>query len=106
VAYGNDVVRSMLFGTREIMRHMDYVHFNPVKHGYVSVVTHWPHSTFPVGEGRCLSTRLGWRGCVGCCFVDDNVVACHSAEPLRGFRPRRARAGDQVIRTNGLIRIP
>jgi len=27
-------------------RHMDYVHFNPVKHGYVSVVAHWPHSTF------------------------------------------------------------
>lgn len=27
-------------------RHMDYVHFNPVKHGYVSVVAQWPHSTF------------------------------------------------------------
>ena len=27
-------------------RHMDYVHFNPVKHGYVSMVAHWPHSTF------------------------------------------------------------
>jgi len=25
---------------------MDYVHFNPVKHGYVSVVAHGPHSTF------------------------------------------------------------
>ena len=25
---------------------MDYVHFNPVKHGYVSLVAHWPHSTF------------------------------------------------------------
>ena len=21
---------------------MDYVHFNPVKHGYVSMVAHWP----------------------------------------------------------------
>ena len=27
-------------------RHMDYVHFNPVKHGYVSVVAHWPHLAF------------------------------------------------------------
>ena len=27
-------------------RHMDYVHFNPVKHGYVSMVAHWRHSTF------------------------------------------------------------
>ena len=25
---------------------MDYMHFNPVKHGYVSVVAHWPHSKF------------------------------------------------------------
>ena len=25
---------------------MDYVHFNRVKHGYVSVVAHCPHSTF------------------------------------------------------------
>jgi putative transposase len=25
---------------------MDYVHFNPGKHGYVSVVARWPHSTF------------------------------------------------------------
>ena len=27
-------------------RHMDYVHFSPVKHGYVSLDAHWPHSTF------------------------------------------------------------
>ena len=26
--------------------HMEYAHFHPVKHGYVSVVAHWPHSTF------------------------------------------------------------
>ena len=27
-------------------RHMDYIHFNPVKHGYVQQVGDWPHSTF------------------------------------------------------------
>ena len=27
-------------------RHMDYIHFNPVKHGYVEQVVDWPHSTF------------------------------------------------------------
>ena len=27
-------------------RHVDYVHFNPVKHGLVSRVTDWPHSSF------------------------------------------------------------
>ena len=27
-------------------RHMDYLHFNPVKHGYVQRVGDWPYSTF------------------------------------------------------------
>ena len=26
--------------------HMDYIHFNPVKHGYVKSVIEWPYSTF------------------------------------------------------------
>lgn len=26
--------------------HMDYLHFNPVKHGWVKQVGDWPHSTF------------------------------------------------------------
>ncbi|MCB1961223.1 MAG: transposase [Rhodocyclaceae bacterium] len=26
--------------------HMDYLHFNPVKHGHVAHVADWPHSTF------------------------------------------------------------
>jgi putative transposase len=25
---------------------IDYVHFNPVKHGHVDQVRDWPHSTF------------------------------------------------------------
>lgn len=27
-------------------RHVDYIHFNPVKHRYVKTVSEWPHSTF------------------------------------------------------------
>ncbi len=27
-------------------RHFDYVHWNPVKHGYVKYPYQWPHSTF------------------------------------------------------------
>jgi putative transposase len=27
-------------------RHVDYIHFNPVKHGHVSRVCDWPYSTF------------------------------------------------------------
>lgn len=31
---------------RDYAAHMDYVHFNPVKHGYVARVGDWPYSTF------------------------------------------------------------
>ena len=27
-------------------RHMDYLHYNPVKHGLVAAAGEWPHSTF------------------------------------------------------------
>jgi len=27
-------------------RHFDYIHYNPVKHGYVECVRDWPYSTF------------------------------------------------------------
>jgi putative transposase len=27
-------------------RHMDYIHYNPVKHGYVHAVREWPYSSF------------------------------------------------------------
>jgi putative transposase len=38
----------------DLCKHVDYTHFNPVKHGHVSRVTDWPHSTFhrEVREGR------------------------------------------------------
>jgi putative transposase len=31
---------------RDLARHIDYVHFNPVKHGLVTRVREWPHSSF------------------------------------------------------------
>ena len=39
---------------RDYERHADYIHFNPVKHGLVSSVKDWPHSSFHrwVREGR------------------------------------------------------
>lgn len=30
----------------DLQRHLDYVHYNPVKHGLVSSAADWPHSTF------------------------------------------------------------
>ena len=31
---------------RDLSRHVDYIHFNPVKHGLVSRACDWPHSSF------------------------------------------------------------
>ena len=30
----------------DLERHLNYIHFNPVKHGYVSRVQDWAHSSF------------------------------------------------------------
>jgi putative transposase len=30
----------------DFARHVDYIHFNPVKHGHVQQVADWPYSTF------------------------------------------------------------
>lgn len=37
----------------DLERHVDYIHFNPVKHGCVARVCDWPHSSFHryVSEG-------------------------------------------------------
>ena len=35
-------------------RHVDYVHINPVKHGYVKQVIEWPFSTF----SRCVAQGI------------------------------------------------
>ncbi len=31
---------------RDLERHFDYIHWNPVKHGYVQYPDEWPHSTY------------------------------------------------------------
>jgi putative transposase len=55
----------------DLGRHIDYIHFNPVKHGYVSRVSDWPYSSFrryvakgdlPLdwgGDGRELGSNFG-----------------------------------------------
>ena len=32
---------------KDLGRHIDYIHYNPVKHGWVSRTVDWPYSTFP-----------------------------------------------------------
>ncbi|MBC7946083.1 MAG: transposase, partial [Burkholderiales bacterium] len=46
---------------RDLQTHVDYIHFNPVKHGYVDRVRDWPYSSFHryVRSGMC---PLDWAG--------------------------------------------
>jgi putative transposase len=46
---------------RDYAVHMDYIHFNPVKHGLAESVTDWPFSSFR----RCVAAGLypsDWLG--------------------------------------------
>lgn len=31
---------------RDLNRHLDYIHYNPVKHGFVKKVSDWPYSSY------------------------------------------------------------
>ena len=46
---------------RDFEAHVNYIHFNPVKHGHVDRVVDWPHSSFHrfVREGRY---PVDWAG--------------------------------------------
>ncbi|MEO7478544.1 MAG: transposase [Lysobacteraceae bacterium] len=50
----------------DLHRHIDYIHFNPVKHRHVERVADWPYSTFHrfVADGR-LSSDWGVADCTG-----------------------------------------
>ena len=48
----------------DFVRHVDYVHFNPVKHGYVRRVSDWPHSSFH-RYVRAGALPKDWAGDVG-----------------------------------------
>jgi REP-associated tyrosine transposase len=41
--YGSDAIGS---DDSDFSRHVDYIHYNPVKHRLVSQVCDWPHSSF------------------------------------------------------------
>ncbi|CDH44852.1 hypothetical protein BN874_1930001 [Candidatus Contendobacter odensis Run_B_J11] len=42
-----------IYRRNDFNRHVDYIHWNPVKHGHVTQVGDWPYSTFHryVAEG-------------------------------------------------------
>jgi putative transposase len=68
---------------RDYARHVDYIHYNPVKHGYVNRVADWPHSTFQRDVERGLYP-LNWAG-----VPESELETGERVEP-HGFNPRRA----------------
>jgi REP element-mobilizing transposase RayT len=48
----------------DFARHVDYIHYNPVKHGLVKRVCDWPHSSFQLYVRRGILT-LDWAGNAG-----------------------------------------
>jgi putative transposase len=40
------VLEHVIRDGRDYERHVDYIHYNPVKHGHVARVADWPHSSF------------------------------------------------------------
>ena len=47
---------------RDYSIHMDYLHYNPVKHGYVKTVSDWPYSSFHRLVSRGVYPA-DWGGC-------------------------------------------
>jgi putative transposase len=48
----------------DFARHVDYIHYNPVKHGLVKRVCDWPYSSFHLYVRRGILT-LDWAGDAG-----------------------------------------
>lgn len=42
---------------RDLRHHVDYIHYNPVKHGHVARVADWPHSSFHAWVARGAYSR-------------------------------------------------
>jgi putative transposase len=50
---------------RDFAAHLDYVHFNPVKHGLVEQPAEWPHSSFVAVSPEGCTRRDGWAEAAG-----------------------------------------
>ncbi len=52
---------------RDYATHMDYLHYNPVKHGYADKVMDWPYSTFKHHVQRGLYSENWGEGDIDIC---------------------------------------
>jgi len=54
----------MIRDENDFAKHVDYIHFNPVKHGLVGCVRDWPHSSFH-RYVRAGLLPIDWAGLAG-----------------------------------------
>lgn len=71
---------------RDLAAHVDYIHFNPVKHGHARRVVDWPHSTFHLDVARG-AVAADWGG------DGDGCAAGGGGERERGWMRGRLVAG-------------
>jgi len=76
---------------RDFERHVDYIHFNPVRHGLVNRVRDWPHSSFHEYVRRGCYLRTGAE----ISARKAEVLASVAGKP--GFRWRSIRATDVLV---------
>lgn len=50
---------------RDLERHIDYIHYNPVKHGLVTIVDDWPWSTYHRFVRDAFYNHKGLNDCDG-----------------------------------------
>lgn len=53
----------------DYQRHLDYIYYNPVKHGYTDAPKNWPHSSFMRDVARGLYP-LDWAASLETCELD------------------------------------
>ena len=83
---------------RDVKRHIDYLHYNPVKHGFVSRVRDWPYSSFHRGVRKGMYPWIGRKENVawqGASMNEVGVVAWHP-----GFREKRSTQATRSIELN------
>ena len=71
----------------DFARHVDYIHWNPVKHGWVQRVSEWPYSSFHrfVREGRLADD---WGASSACRALDLEALG-FAAQPTKARAPQR-----------------
>jgi len=70
--------------------HVDYIHGNPVKHGWVKQVSDWPHSSFHAYVSRGVYTaNWGWTG---------GSTLLRGSDPNDALRPMMRFVAQHILR--------